>query len=66
MILMKLKQKYLQPGRVLHRMWDPQPEGTPVYIAGKHPARSRANSPRPSRNTIRPRMKAYWGNVSRP
>lgn len=59
------KVKYRRPGRLLHREKIDPPEGTWVYNAGRFGSRPRTNPARKKGETLRPRMKAYWGNVLR-
>ena len=64
MITWPLKAKYRLPGRLLHRQFDPS-EGTWVWQAGGQPSKQRTNSGKAKAVSIRPRMRAYWGSVSR-
>lgn len=65
MINWPLKLKYRRPGKILHRQWDP-PEGTRVYSAGRFTAKKGGNSGAKTHViTVRPPMRAYWGNVAR-
>lgn len=66
-ILMPLKAKYRQPGRLMHRQWDP-PSGTWTFACGTHASKKGGNSGGGkihAAQTLRPRMRAYWGNVVR-
>lgn len=58
-ILMRLKLKYRNPGRLEHRDFDP-PQGTLTYKAGRFTSKRGGNAGTGSNTkTLRPRRKAY-------
>lgn len=64
-----LKLKYRNPARrLLRRDGIDPPGGTLVFNGGKYAAKKGGNSGSGSSKvaSLRPRMRAYWGNVLRP
>lgn len=60
-----LKLKYRNPNRrKLKRPFDP-PEGTLVFFGENHTSKQRTNAGKAKSASIRPRMKSYYGSITR-